>query len=71
MTRLTAVVTALITIGPSFVAAQTLADVARAEEARRKTVQKTAKVYTNGDLKADFTTSPAPATLPPSDDRKH
>jgi hypothetical protein len=33
---------------------QTLADVAKAEEARRKAVPKTAKVYTNGDLETDI-----------------
>ena len=31
----------------------TLADVAKAEEARRKSVRKPAKVYTNGDLRTD------------------
>lgn len=41
---------------------QSLADVARAEEARRKTVQKPAKVYTNTDLRPDFTTPMAPST---------
>ena len=37
------------------VPAQTLADVARAEEARRKTVKEPGKVYTNQDLKRDST----------------
>ena len=42
-------------------AAQSLADVARAEEARRKTVKAPAKVYTNDDLKTgDATTEPSP-----------
>jgi len=63
MSRVTIFVVALLTVGPSLGAAQTLAEVARAEEARRKTVQKTSKVYTNGDLKNDFT-APAP---PPAD----
>jgi hypothetical protein len=39
--------------------AQTLGDVARQEQARRKSVKTPAKVYTNDNLKAD-TTSPAP-----------
>jgi hypothetical protein len=43
---------------------QSLADVARAEEARRQTVQKPAKVYTNTDLRADFTVPTAPAAGP-------
>jgi hypothetical protein len=44
-----------------------LADVAKAEEARRKAVQKPAKVYTNGDLKADNSkgVAPPPSTTPP------
>jgi hypothetical protein len=45
--------------------AQSLADVARSEEARRKKVQKTSKVYTNDDLRADFTT-PMPPSAPPA-----
>ncbi len=38
---------------------QTLVDVAKAEEARRKSARKPAKVYTNGDLKG-----PAPTGTP-------
>jgi hypothetical protein len=38
-----------------------LADVAKAEEARRKTVRKPARVYTNGDLRTDISAGvPAP-----------
>jgi hypothetical protein len=40
--------------------AQSLADVARKEEARRKTVPETGRVYTNKDLK------PVPQTAPPA-----
>ena len=41
-----------------------LADVAKAEEARRKSVRKPAKVYTNGDLRTDNSTGvPAPPTV--------
>lgn len=49
-----------------------LADVAKAEEARRKSVRKPAKVYTNGSLRTDVSAGvPAPpaaatATAPPS-----
>ncbi len=42
------------------VSAQMLADVARTEESRRKTVKEPAKVYTNEDLKRDVGGSEAP-----------
>jgi hypothetical protein len=45
-------------------AAQSLADVARKEEARRKNVPEPGKVYTNKDLK------PVPQTAPPAVDAK-
>ena len=41
--------------------AQTLGDVARQEEARRKTVKTPSKVYTNDNLKADTSSPPPPA----------
>ena len=44
--------------------AQSLADVATAEAARRKTVKTAGKVYTNEDLGNTPATSPAPATAP-------
>jgi hypothetical protein len=44
---------------------QTLADVAKAEEARRKSVKKTSKVYTNTALTPDITT-PVPPSVPSS-----
>lgn len=40
---------------------QSLADVARAEEARRKAVPDTGKVYTNENLRPDFTRPTPPA----------
>lgn len=46
-------------------AAQTappLAEVAKKEEARRKSLGKTAKVYTNDDLRPDITRTPPPAS---------
>lgn len=50
---------------PSQPPAPTLADVARAEEARRKSVKKPAKVYTNANLAApDVVTSAPPAATP-------
>ena len=44
---------------PMTSAAQSLADIARAEEARRKTISKPSKVYTNVDLRADITSPPS------------
>lgn len=47
------------------VAAQTvpsLVDVARAEEARRKALPKSSRVYTNEDLRPDITRTPPPPT---------
>jgi hypothetical protein len=51
------------------VRAQSLADVAKAEEARRKTVKVTSKTYTNDDLKGggSETGAPAPETPPPAE----
>ena len=52
---------------PAVAAAQSLAGVAKAEEARRKQQPKPAKVYTNQDLKRDPTTpTPAAAPAPPT-----
>ena len=45
-------------------AQQSLADVARAEEARRKTVKTPSKTYTNDDLKGGGSQSGAPAPAP-------
>jgi hypothetical protein len=66
-------VVALLLTVPFVAAAQGLADVARAEEARRKTVPRPAKVYTNEDLRRDITASrnaspvaPEPSTQVPS-----
>ena len=55
-----------------------IADLAKAEEARRKSVRKPAKVYTNGDLRTDVSagvpaptaaTSTAPASEPAGDNK--
>jgi hypothetical protein len=45
---------------PAVAGAQSLTDVAKAEEARRKTVKRPAKVYTNDDLKPSTDPAPAP-----------
>jgi hypothetical protein len=47
------------------ISAQSLADVAKAEEARRKTIKTGVKVYTNEDLGRTPATSPAPAQPAP------
>ena len=47
-------------------AAQSLADVARAEEARRKAVKGRVKVYTNDDLRGADSAEPAPAAPAPA-----
>ena len=52
-------VVALLAFNCGWVQAQSLADVARAEEARRQDVAKAKKVYTNNDLKPD-SSRPAP-----------
>jgi hypothetical protein len=70
MKRLLAIVIGLAVIAPGPVIGQssqstpTLVEVAKAEEARRKGVRKPAKVYTNENLKSDFSVGvpPAPAT---------
>ncbi len=54
------VVAVLLTLSVAFsasVSAQSLADVARAEQARRKEQPKPSKVYTNDSIKADITIS--------------
>ena len=78
MTRAIAILTFSVLIAPLVAAAQTtpvqppasptLADVAKAEEARRKGVHKPAKIYTNDNLKADNgTVRPAPPATPVPD----
>jgi hypothetical protein len=47
-------------LGFSLLSAQSLGDVAKREEARRKAVKTPSKVYTNDDLRSD-NSSPAPA----------
>jgi hypothetical protein len=52
----------VLTAGAGWAQAQPLADLARTEAARRKTVDAPAKVYTNDDLRSDFT---KPESAPP------
>jgi hypothetical protein len=52
-------IVAVLAINGGWAQAQSLADVARAEEARRQEVAKAKKVYTNNDLKPD-SSRPAP-----------
>ena len=66
MTRHTAIIAVFLAVAPPLAVAQSLADVAKAEEARRKSVKKPAKTYTNVDLKADVT-NPATPVAPPGD----
>ena len=50
-------------LGLAVVSAQTLGDIAKREETRRKQVKAPAKVYTNDDLRGDLGgAAPAPAT---------
>jgi len=51
-------------LGVRLARAQSLADVAKKEEARRKTIPETAKVYTNKDLNAQPGPPPPPAGPP-------
>ena len=58
----------LVLLIPASAMSQSLADVARQEEARRKTVKGTAKVYTNDDLvnTRDVLSTPAPTPASPA-----
>ena len=62
---------AIVTLvaGASWVQAQSLAELSRTEAARRKTVDAPAKVYTNDDLRPDFSkgTPPPPSPAAPAD----
>ena len=70
MTRHVCFFTVLLTFAASLAAAQSLAEVARKEEARRQKVQHTTKVYTNKDLKPaarwSGSSSSAPAASEPA-----
>jgi hypothetical protein len=57
MKRFIPAVLVLTLAGPFAASAQSLAQLARQEEARRKTTKPARKVYTNGDLKGEGATS--------------
>jgi hypothetical protein len=64
--RVFAIVPVALAFQAAVISAQSLADVARAEEARRKTVKASVKVYTNEDLDGAPATGAAqtPSTAP-------
>jgi hypothetical protein len=64
MVRVIRILAALLILVPAAAGAQSLADVAKAEEARRKTVDKPSKVYTNTDLRSDTTAQTPPSSAP-------
>lgn len=64
MKKMHLTLTALLLTLPFPMAAQSLADVARAEELRRKSITKPGKVYTNDDLRADITQTPSTNASP-------
>jgi hypothetical protein len=64
--RIFLTVTVLSALAAS-VAAQSLADVARREDARRKQVKKPSRVLTNKDLRQSETPPPPPAIPPPAE----
>jgi len=65
MIKLHLTLAAVVLAIPITSSAQSLADVARAEESRRKAVTKPAKVYTNVDLRPDIT-EPPPTNMSPA-----
>ena len=60
ITRVVAAVAGLMMF-TSLASAQSLGDIAKKEEARRKDVKAPGKVYTNGDLRSDSASPPPPA----------
>src|SRR5262245_28831217 len=69
MTRVAVVFIACALTVPAVVGAQSLAEVARQEEARRKAVKEPGKVYTNGDLRPDISKTQVPASAPAAGDK--
>jgi hypothetical protein len=59
-----AIAASMLAAGAAPLPAQSLADVARQEEARRKEIRQPAKVYTNKDLVSVPSPSPQPQTAP-------
>lgn len=69
MTRVALVFLACMLTVPSVARPQSLADVARQEEARRKAVKEPGKVYTNTDLRPDISKGQPPASAAPAADK--
>jgi hypothetical protein len=69
MIRVAVVFVVCALLAPSSARAQSLAEVARQEEARRKAVKEPGKVYTNTDLRPDITKSEPPASSPGTADK--
>src|SRR5262245_31411788 len=71
MTRIAVLLVLLSVAAPCAGQAQSLAEVAKQEEARRKTVKAPGKVYTNPDLRPDISKSAAPpqTTAAPADSK--
>jgi hypothetical protein len=63
MKRLVGLLVLAVFALPISAGAQSLAEVAKKEEARRKTVKQTGKVYTNDNLKGDITKGPPPPSV--------
>lgn len=66
MRYITFFVAAFLVHAPQVSSGQSLVDVSKAEEARRQAVTKPAKVYTNDDLRPDFSTPRDSETAPVS-----
>jgi hypothetical protein len=62
--KVAAIAVLILSLAP-LAGAQSLGDVAKAEEARRKAVKAPGKVYTNGSLKTEPPPSPGLVTPPP------
>ena len=63
-TRRVAIAVAGLVMSASIASAQALGDIAKKEEARRKDMKAPGKVYTNGDLRSEPGSTPAPAPAP-------
>ena len=67
MTRVVCLLIVFCCALPAAARGQSLAEVAKKEEARRKAVKEPGKVYTNTDLRADISKTPPPPSTPPAD----
>src|SRR5262245_49777385 len=69
MTRVAVVFVVCALMVPSLAGAQSLADVAKQEEARRKAVKEPGKVYTNTDLRSDISKGQPPPSSAAATDK--